>query len=50
MLPDDGLDKPKHVAAFIVYFNVNFNILMQIGCVLVGLIKDWMTSECTVHL
>jgi len=26
-LPDDGLVKPKHVGAFIVYFNVNFNIL-----------------------
>jgi hypothetical protein len=42
-LPDDGLVKPKHVGAFIVYFNVNFNILKQIGCALVGLIKDWIT-------
>jgi len=49
-LPDVGLVKPKHVGAFIVYFNVNFNILKQIGCALVGLIKDWITSECTVQL
>jgi hypothetical protein len=34
MLPDDGLVKPKHVGVFIVYFNVNFNILKQIGCAL----------------
>ena len=40
-LPDDGLVKPKHVGAFIVYINVKFNILKQIGCALVGLIKDW---------
>jgi hypothetical protein len=49
-LPDDGLVKPKHVGAFIAYFNVNFNILKQINCALVGLIKDWITSECTVQL
>jgi len=29
MLPDDGLVKPKHVGAFIVNLNVNFNILKQ---------------------
>jgi hypothetical protein len=34
---------PKHVAAFIVYFNVNFKILNQTGCALVGVIKDWMS-------
>jgi hypothetical protein len=34
--------KPKHVGAFIVYFNVNFNIFKQIGCALAGLIKDWI--------
>jgi hypothetical protein len=28
---DDGLIKPKHVAAFIIYFNVNFNVLRQIA-------------------
>jgi hypothetical protein len=28
---DDGLVKSKHVGAFIVYFNVNCNILKQIG-------------------
>jgi len=49
-LPDDGLVKPKHVGAFIVYFNVNINILKQIVCALVELIKDWITSECTVQL
>jgi hypothetical protein len=32
--------KPKHVGAFVLYFNVNFNILKQIGCALVRLIKD----------
>jgi hypothetical protein len=34
------------INAFIVYFNVTFNILKQIGRALVGLIKDWI-SECT---
>jgi hypothetical protein len=49
--PDDGLVKPKHVGAFIVYFNVNFNILEQINCALVGLIKDWIkTYKRTVQL
>jgi len=28
-----------------VYFNVNFNILKQIGCALVGLIKDRLFSS-----
>jgi len=42
--------KPKYVGAFIVYFNVNFNILKQINCALVGQIKDWITSESTVEL
>jgi hypothetical protein len=37
------LVKPKHVVALIVYFNVNFNILKQIYCALVGLIKGWVT-------
>jgi hypothetical protein len=45
MLPDDGLVKSKHVGAFIVYFNVNFNILKQINCALVGLIKDWIHNR-----
>jgi hypothetical protein len=44
MLPDDGLVKPNHVGAFVVHFNVNFNILKQINCALFGLIKDWITS------
>jgi hypothetical protein len=48
--PDDGLVQPKGVGEFIVYFNVNFNILKQINCALVGLIQDWITSECTVQL
>jgi hypothetical protein len=34
------LVKPKHVGAFIVNLNVNFNILKQIGFALVGIIKD----------
>jgi hypothetical protein len=38
MLPDDGLVKPKHVGAFVVYFNANFYILKQTGCALFGLI------------
>jgi hypothetical protein len=42
MLPDDGLVKPKHVGTFIAYIHVNFNILKQIGCALVELIKDWI--------
>jgi len=33
-----------------VYFNGNFNISKQINCALVGLIKDCITSECTVQL
>ena len=48
--PDDGLVKPKHVGAFIVYLNVNFNILKQFNCALVGLIKDLITSKCKVQL
>jgi hypothetical protein len=32
----------KHVGVFIMYFNVNVNILKQINCALVGLIKDWI--------
>ena len=28
-LPDDGLVKPKHVGAFIIYFNVNFNVFKE---------------------
>jgi len=50
MLPDDGLVKPKHVGAFIVYFNGNVYILKQINCALFGLIKDWITLQCTVQL
>jgi hypothetical protein len=38
-LPDDGLVKPKHVGAFIVNLTVNFNILKQLNCALVGQIK-----------
>jgi hypothetical protein len=36
--------------AFIVIFNVNFNILKQFKCALVGQIKDLITSKCTVQL
>jgi len=44
--------KPKHVGAFIVYYNVNFNILKQIDCVLVGLKTDWIHLEicCIVSM
>jgi len=45
-LPDDGFVKPKHVGAFIVIFNVNFNILKQFKCALVGQIKDLI---CSMH-
>jgi hypothetical protein len=31
------------INAFIVYFNGNFNIVKQIGCSLVGLIKHWIS-------
>jgi hypothetical protein len=34
------LVKLKHVGAIIVNFNVNFNILKQFNCALVGRIKD----------
>ena len=50
MFPDNGLVKPKHVEAFIVNFNVNFNILKQFNCALVGRIKDLITLRCTVQL
>jgi hypothetical protein len=48
--PDDGLVKPKHVGAFIVNLNGKFNILKEINCALVGLMKDWIISECAVQL
>jgi hypothetical protein len=48
--PDDGLVKPKHVAAFIVNLNVNFNILKQFNRALVGQIKNLITPKCTVEL
>jgi hypothetical protein len=44
-IPDDGLVKPKHVGAFIAYFNLNFNILKRIGCALVGLIKEKIATS-----
>jgi hypothetical protein len=37
--------KPKHVGAFVIYFNVNFNVLKQINCALVGVIKDWISQN-----
>ena len=43
-LPDDGLVKPKHVGAFIVNLTINFNILKQFNCALVGQIKDLIKS------
>ena len=44
------MSKISSTGAFIVYFHVNFDILKQINCALVGLIKYWITSECTVQL
>jgi hypothetical protein len=40
----------KLKGAFIVHLNVNFNILKQFNCALVGQIKDLITSKCAVHL
>jgi hypothetical protein len=43
------LVKLKHVGAFIVNLNVNFNILKQYNCALVGQIKDLMSiAACLV--
>jgi hypothetical protein len=39
-----ALVKPKHVAAFIVNINVNFNILKQFNFALVGQIKDLINT------
>jgi hypothetical protein len=50
MFPDDSLVKQKHVGAVIVNLNVNFNILKQLNCTLVGRIQDLITSRCTVQL
>ena len=36
---DDGFVKPKHVGAFIVIFNVSFNILKEFKCALIVQIK-----------
>jgi hypothetical protein len=44
------INKDALKGAFIVYFNVNFNILKQINCALVGVVKDWKTLERTVQL
>jgi hypothetical protein len=49
MLPEDGVVKPKHVGAFIVIFNVNFNILKRFKCALVGQIKDLKDSTLRVY-
>jgi len=46
---DDGFVKPKHVGAFIVIFNVNFNILKQFKCALVRQTKDLTTFFTHVH-
>jgi len=43
-IPDDGLVKQKHVEAFIVNLNVNFNILKKFNCALVGQIKDLIVA------
>jgi hypothetical protein len=36
--------KPKHVRAFVIYFDVNFSVLKQIYCALVEVIKDWISQ------
>jgi len=41
------LSKPKHVAEFVIYFIVNFNVLKQINCALVGVTKDWKNSHAS---
>jgi hypothetical protein len=33
------------MGAFIIYFNVNFNVLKQNYCTLVGIIKDWISQN-----
>jgi len=33
------------MGAFVIYFNVNFNVLKQIHCALVGIIKDWIIQN-----
>jgi len=45
-----GLIQPKHVESFIVNINVNFNILKQFNCALVGLIRDLIISTVNVTL
>jgi len=42
--------KSKHVGTFVIYFNVNFNVVKQIYCALVGVIKDWIMSKCPTQL
>jgi len=42
--------KPKHVGAFIVIFNVNFNILKQFKRALVGQIKDLTGTSFFISL
>jgi len=44
------ISKDALKGAFIVYFNVNSDILKQINCALVGLIKDRITPEYTLQL
>jgi len=29
----------------LIYFNVNFNILKQINCALIGVIKDYISKD-----
>jgi len=37
--------KPKHVETFVIYFNVNFNVLKQTYYALVGVIKDYIAHS-----
>jgi hypothetical protein len=33
------------MGTFVIYFNVNFNVLKQIYCALVGIIKVWINQN-----
>jgi len=37
--------KQKNVRIIVIYFNVNFNVLKQNYCAMVGVIKDWMSQN-----
>jgi hypothetical protein len=45
VLPDDGLLKTETCRSICYIFSVNFNVLKQIYCALVGVIKDWISQN-----